>query len=340
MPAMTTDDPRIPGFTHRQVQVVALIARGCSNVEIADSLGVSANGESPLRCSSLEAASRQAPSDPPCLQSGHGSRPHEPQQGGVRRLRVVRDPATLAGETTAPPPATQSRGRLTSRTARPPRRHLPMTAGIAAATAIRSGSLEGSLRVTDEPFAHVLPNRSPRHVPGPRLTRLLDDARAQTLVLHAPAGYGKTSLAVEWLRERDDVAWFTAQPDSGDVGAAVLGVALAASRVVPGAADRVRQRLSIVEEPAQAARTFAEILAEDLADWPSGGVVAIDDYHHLAQSDAAESFIDWMLVLRPSLRILVATRRRPSWASARRVLAGEIVELEKRVLSMTNHEVT
>ena len=38
---MTTDDPHIPGFTHRQVQVVALIAQGCSNVEIADSLGVS-----------------------------------------------------------------------------------------------------------------------------------------------------------------------------------------------------------------------------------------------------------------------------------------------------------
>ena len=38
---MTKHDPRIPGFTHRQVQVVSLIAQGCSNVEIADSLGVS-----------------------------------------------------------------------------------------------------------------------------------------------------------------------------------------------------------------------------------------------------------------------------------------------------------
>lgn len=215
-----------------------------------------------------------------------------------------------------------------------------MTAGIAPSTAIGSGSFEGSLTVTEETYAYVLPNLSPRHVPRPRLTRLLDDARGQTIVLHAPAGYGKTSLAVEWLQERDDVAWFTAQPESGDVGAAVLGVALAASRIVPRAADRVRQRLSVVEEPAKAARTFAEILAEDLADWPSGGIVAIDDYHHLAESDAAESFIDWLLVLRPSLRILVGTRRRPSWTSARRVLAGEIVELEKRALSMTNDEVS
>ena len=214
-----------------------------------------------------------------------------------------------------------------------------MTAGIAAAAAIRSGPPAGELIVTDEPFAHVLPNLSPRHVARPRLTRLLDDARGQAIILHAPAGYGKTSLAVEWLRERDDVAWFTAQAESGDVGAAVLGVALAASRLVPGAADRVRQRLSVVEEPAQAARTLAEILAEDLVDWPSGGVLAIDDYQHLAESDAAESFVDWLLVLRPSVRVLVATRQRPSWASARRVLAGEILEIEKPVLAMTDDEV-
>jgi ATP/maltotriose-dependent transcriptional regulator MalT len=193
--------------------------------------------------------------------------------------------------------------------------------------------------VTDEPFSHVLPKQSPRHVPRARLTTALDDARAQSIVLYAPAGYGKTSLALEWLSERDDAAWFTAQPDAGDVGAAVMGVGLAASSIVPGAADRIRQRISIVEEPAQAARTLAEILAEDLADWPSGGIIAVDDYHHLAQSDAAESFIDWLLVLRPSLRLLTATRRRPSWASARRVLAGDILELDKRVLAMTDTEV-
>ena len=197
----------------------------------------------------------------------------------------------------------------------------------------------GSLTVTDKRFAHALPDLSPRHVPRARLTRLLDAARAQRLVLHAPAGYGKTSLAVEWLRQQTHVAWFTARPDSGDVGAAVLGVALAASRVVPGAADRVRQRLSVVEEPVQAARTFAEILAEDLADWPHDGIVAIDDYHHLAESEAAESLINWLLMLRPSIRLLVATRRRPSWASARGLLAGAIVELDKRVLSMTDDEV-
>ena len=34
----------------------------------------------------------------------------------------------------------------------------------------------------------------------PRLTRLLDNANARVLMLIAPAGFGKTTLAREWVR--------------------------------------------------------------------------------------------------------------------------------------------
>ena len=36
----------------------------------------------------------------------------------------------------------------------------------------------------------------------PRLTRLLDNANARALMLVAPAGFGKTTLAREWVAER------------------------------------------------------------------------------------------------------------------------------------------
>jgi replication-associated recombination protein RarA len=44
---------------------------------------------------------------------------------------------------------------------------------------------------------------SQRHIiKRPRLTKLLDEADARVILLVAPAGYGKTTLAREWLGQR------------------------------------------------------------------------------------------------------------------------------------------
>jgi ATP/maltotriose-dependent transcriptional regulator MalT len=42
----------------------------------------------------------------------------------------------------------------------------------------------------------------------PRLTKLLDEAGGRILLLLAPAGYGKTTLAREWTAEKDRVGWY------------------------------------------------------------------------------------------------------------------------------------
>ncbi len=44
----------------------------------------------------------------------------------------------------------------------------------------------------------------------PRLTKLLDDSTARIILLCAPAGYGKTTLAREWVATRSEqVAWYS-----------------------------------------------------------------------------------------------------------------------------------
>ena len=82
---------------------------------------------------------------------------------------------------------------------------------------------------------------------------------------------------------------------------------------------------------------LAEVLAEDLADWPEGALLAIDDYHLVAESAPVEEFVDWLLTLAP-LRLLVTTRTRPAWASARRLLYGEVLEVTAEQLAMTQAE--
>jgi DNA-binding CsgD family transcriptional regulator/tetratricopeptide (TPR) repeat protein len=48
--------------------------------------------------------------------------------------------------------------------------------------------------------------------------------------------------------------------------------------------------------------------------------------------------MDWLLMLTPALHVLVTARRRPKWASARRILYGEITEIDRGQLAMTTEE--
>src|SRR5690348_4431727 len=55
-----------------------------------------------------------------------------------------------------------------------------------------------------------------RHIiERPRLTKILDESNARLILLVAPAGYGKTTLARQWLRDKPHV-WYQATPASAD----------------------------------------------------------------------------------------------------------------------------
>jgi LuxR family transcriptional regulator, maltose regulon positive regulatory protein len=157
------------------------------------------------------------------------------------------------------------------------------------------------------------------------------------MLLTAPAGYGKTTLAQEWLQGREHVAWYRATSASADLAAFSAGLAEVIAPIVPGAGTRIRQRLRVGDTPEKAVRPLAELLAEDLSGWPDTGIIVVDDYHLVTDSTPVEDFVDWVLTLVP-VRILVTTRRRPAWASARRVLYGEIMEITAEQLAMTDEE--
>ena len=167
---------------------------------------------------------------------------------------------------------------------------------------------------------------------------LLDEAQTRRILLVAPAGYGKTTLARQWLAQKPrQGVWFRATPASTDVAALAAGVAKAADEIFEGALGRMQERLRNSQSPNSEADQLGTILGEDLMDWPEDCWVVIDDYHHLSAEPAAERFIEAFLI-RGSTPLLLTSRVRPTWASARRLLYGEIAELGRNVLAMTHEE--
>ncbi len=193
----------------------------------------------------------------------------------------------------------------------------------------------------DEPLAVQDMSRIPplpgRHVRRPRLTERLDDSPSRLILLLAPAGYGKTSLACEWLLGRRDASWYRCTSGSADVAAFSVGIAEAVRHLAPAAVDRLRQRLTVPEPPEAAARPLAEMLAEELTSWPQHAWLVIDDFHLVMESFPVGEFVDLLLEACP-IRVVATSRRRPGWATARRRLHGEILELTTESLAMTSEE--
>ena len=170
----------------------------------------------------------------------------------------------------------------------------------------------------------------------PRLTQLLDDATAPVIMLMAPAGFGKTTLARQWLAPRRR-GWYRGSPAAADVAALAVGLARSAGSIIPDAGRRMGERLRATGTPEKDVEPLAELLAEDLADWPQDAWLAFDDYQFACESPFAEEFVERVLALCP-LKLFLTSRKRPAWATSRRLLYGDIYEIGRSLLAMSQGE--
>jgi LuxR family maltose regulon positive regulatory protein len=178
----------------------------------------------------------------------------------------------------------------------------------------------------------------PQLVERPRLLEMLDGADVRIIALIAPAGCGKTTLARQWVTGRNVAhTWYSVGPEGFDVAAVAARIAAAVSTILPGAGERMLTRLSVSTNPEGEAVLLAEFLAREMVSWPAGTRLVIDDYQALAVSPACERFVE-TLVRETPLRLLIASRNRPGWASSRLRLYGDLFEIGREELQMTPEE--
>lgn len=154
------------------------------------------------------------------------------------------------------------------------------------------------------------------------LARLDGALRRRLTLIHAPAGYGKTSLLAQWRQRHAGnavrIAWLTLETDDADLKrlAGYLSLALAD-------ADGDEAAALPADLPPRAALSA---IVNRLASQPQPVVIVLDDFHR-ADGPALSDFVSNLIRLAPGhCHFVVASRDHPSLGQS--VLAAEDQLLE------------
>src|SRR5438552_3880731 len=129
---------------------------------------------------------------------------------------------------------------------------------------MEDGRQQGGLALAD-------PQVQRRIIKRPRLTKLLDGAEARIILLVAPAGYGKTTLAREWTTQRGRRGlWYRARIGASDVAAVARALSTALAPLSPTVERSTRELLAALNAPEDEPVVVADLLAEELDGWPAG----------------------------------------------------------------------
>jgi LuxR family maltose regulon positive regulatory protein len=131
------------------------------------------------------------------------------------------------------------------------------------------------------------------------------------VLIAATAGYGKTSLVVDFARDTDfPVAWLALDETDRDVGTLAADLVHTLQRFFPDSCASTQAMLSAGAAGASQPEQLAAALAGDMDRLPSGYfVVCLDDYHLVAHAEAVGRFVTRLLNLLPEQAHLVMTSR-------------------------------
>lgn len=178
-----------------------------------------------------------------------------------------------------------------------------------------------------------MPPPRPRRVARPRLLAVLraDPPPPVTLVA-APAGYGKTTLVVDWIAtDARQAAWVSLDAGDNDPGTFWQALATALHTVHPSASARALAVLRQPHPPAPAA--LLRVLLNDLAAHPAPDpagrplLLVLDDYHVITQPAIHDSVIHLIAQLPDYLQLVITSRSDPPLRLSRLRVRAQLLEI-------------
>ncbi len=161
--------------------------------------------------------------------------------------------------------------------------------------------------------------RTPRlregYVTRPRLLTQLDHGLGHGLILvSAPAGYGKTSLAADWLHQRPALktAWISLDENDNDLDVFLRYLTTAVHNTFPQERPCTNTQALLNAPQSPTLETITNTLINDLTQLPNPLLLTLDDYHLITLPAIQQMMAALVRHLPPALQLLLITRIDPA----------------------------
>jgi LuxR family transcriptional regulator, maltose regulon positive regulatory protein len=191
-----------------------------------------------------------------------------------------------------------------------------------------------------------IPSSRPDLVSRPHLIERLNSGLHRKLTLiSAPAGFGKTTLAIEWIHSLGNipqpsaVAWLSLDEGDNEL-ARFLSYVIAALRHIDEIDNEIGQgALSLLQYPQPPPiETILTLLINEIAAIRRKVILVFDDYH-LIDTQSIHGALNFLLKNLPTnFHIIVATRVDPPLSLARLRARDHVTELRAADLRFTSAE--
>jgi serine/threonine-protein kinase PknK len=173
--------------------------------------------------------------------------------------------------------------------------------------------------------------------------RLIDVLRAnrtkRLALIHAPAGFGKTTLALQWLRVlRDEgvtTAWVSLERQDNDVVSFLGSLIEAARRIEPTLGAHLANLLE-QQSPDSQRYVLAE-LVNQVAEYRRPVAIVFDDWHLIENPDTVAA-LEFLLDVGPENLHLIVTSRTRALAIGRLKVRDQVSEIDATHLRFDQRE--
>ena len=190
------------------------------------------------------------------------------------------------------------------------------------------------------------PRVSPNALPRPHLIEHLNQGLSRKLTLiTAPAGYGKTTIATQWLdqlqtqqppKPHHQIAWLSLDESDTDLVLFVHYLIAAIQKCQPGSCPHTFAALHNPQPPSWL--QLATLFVNDLIEQTAPLILALDDYHYV-ENETIHQFIDRLLHhLPPTLHLIIISRTEPPLSLPLLRARQQMNELRTADLSFTPTE--